>query len=106
MTITNQLAAAQSYTELWQALTPGAATPPMSQFILWAGQHEEGQVVRGINRAVAKARTMQGRGTPMTVEDAARYASSVMRHESLGEMRHKPNSIGCGGANSHSAISA
>ena len=89
MTITNQLAAAQSYAELWQALTPDAAIPPIPQFILWAGQHEEGQIVRGINRAVAKARAMQARGTPMSIDDAARYASSVMHHESMGEMRHK-----------------
>jgi len=90
MTITNQFTAAQSYAELWQALTPDAAIPPREQFILWAGQHTEGQIVRGINRAVAKARTMQARGTPMLLDDAARYASSVMRHESLGEQKHPP----------------
>jgi hypothetical protein len=92
MTITNQLAAAQAYADLWLALAPGAETPPMSQFILWAGQHREAQIARGINRAAAKSRTMQARGTPMSIEDAARYASSVMRHESLGERKLNPRS--------------
>jgi hypothetical protein len=103
MTITNQLAAATEYAALWQAMTPGAEIPPMSQFIVWAGQHKERPVVRGITRAVAKARAMQSAGTPMTVDDAARYASSVMRHESLGERKLTPNLIGCGGAKPHFA---
>ena len=91
-TLTNQLAAAQSYADLWLALTPGAAIPPREQFILWAGQHLEAHVVRGINRACAKSRTLQARGTPMSVDDAAKYASSVMRNESLGQRKLIPRS--------------
>lgn len=88
MTVTEQMAAADQYQKLWQALMPDKPAPDMDQFLLWAGRHQSEIVVRGINRAAAKTRKLRDTPTPMTRFDAMKYAASVMKNESLGIRRH------------------
>jgi hypothetical protein len=69
-------------------LMPDLGTPEMNTFMLWAGRYTEELVVRGLNRAAGKLRRMKSMSQPMTLDDAVRYAASVMKNESLGVRRH------------------
>jgi hypothetical protein len=89
MTVTQQIEAAEQYSMLWRALMPESEAPGTDQFLLWAGQHPDAIASRGINRAAAKVRKMRDTPTPMTLDDAIRYAASVMKNESLGIRRHR-----------------
>jgi len=84
MTVIQQITAAHEYAELWRALMPSSELPGMDQFLLWTGRYSGDLVSRGINRAAGKVRKLSDTDKPMTSEDAARYASSVMRNELLG----------------------
>jgi len=84
MTVTQQLSAAKEYAQLWSVLMPYLDAPPESQFAMWAGLHTSELVVLGLNRAARKSRRMLDAGLPMATEDAAKYASSVMKNELLG----------------------
>lgn len=89
MTVAEQMAAANQYAELWSALMPHAAAPGIDQFVFWAGRYDDDLVSRGINRAAGKLRKMRDTQQPMTLDDAVRYASSVMKNELLGIQRHE-----------------
>jgi hypothetical protein len=93
MTVTQQMAAAEQYAQLWTALMPESEVPGTDQFLLWAGQHSENIVTRGINRAAAKVRKMRDTAKPMTLDDAMKYAASVMKNESLGIRQHKTREL-------------
>lgn len=84
MTVKEQLSAAREYAELWTALIPDLAAPPTDTFVRWAGAYAPDLVSLGINRAGRKYRKLKDTVTPMTAEDAEKYASSVMKNESLG----------------------
>lgn len=84
MTIQEQMTAAAEFAELWQALMPGTPPPRKEQFVLWAGNYTVTQVTRGINGAARKLRAMRNISQPMASDDVARYASSIMRNESMG----------------------
>lgn len=90
MTVQQQMTKAEQFEQLWQALMPDIAPPDRQQFLLWAGAYSDDQVSRGITRAGIKVR--KSRGTPgvMTANEAARYATSVMRNEMMGIQRHAP----------------
>jgi hypothetical protein len=88
MTATEQMQAAEEYKVLWQGLMPDEQAPDTDQFLLWAGQHQNEIVVRGINRAAAKTRKLRDTPQPMSRYDAMKYAASVMKNESLGIRRH------------------
>jgi hypothetical protein len=90
MTIAEQLNRAEQYRALWVALMPEVQQPSTDQFLLWAGQHSEDLVSRGVNRAARKSRKLRDTSEPMTTLDAVRYASSVMKNESIGSRSH-PN---------------
>lgn len=83
MTVANQMEAAHQYAQLWAALMPDFELPATDQFTLWAGQYPDEIVSRGINRAAGKRRKLRDT-RPMTLIEAVRYASSVMRNEALG----------------------
>ena len=87
MTVTEQMTKAPEYAELWRTLMPDCDEPGVDQFGLWAGQYPEHIIVRGVNRAAAKRRKLRDTSRPMTAQEAVRYASSVMKHESLGIRR-------------------
>lgn len=91
MTVQQQMTAATSFTELWKAIMPDLEAPNRQQFLLWAGMYSEELVSRGISRAAAKSRRMSQSGATMTVDEAIRYASSVMKNELLGIRRHGTN---------------
>jgi len=84
MTVEEQMKAAEQFAELWKALMPDFAVPERQQFLLWVGTYSEELVSRGINRAGCKRRKMRDTSTPMTVDEAIRYAASVMKNETLG----------------------
>ena len=84
MTVQEQMQTAEQFAELRKALMPDFAVPDRQQFLLWTGTYNEDLVSRGINRAACKRRKMRDTGTPMTVDEAIKYASSVMRNETLG----------------------
>jgi hypothetical protein len=84
ITVKEQLSAAREYAELWAALMPDLAAPPTDTFVRWAGAYTSDLVSLGINRAGRKYRKLKETTTPMTTEDTERYASSVMKNESLG----------------------
>ena len=88
MTFKEQLAVASDAEQLWKVLMPQMQKPEQDTFMLWAGRYPEPVIQRGINRAAGKSRKMATTGQPMTAEDAARYASSVMRNETLGIRNH------------------
>ena len=88
MTAQQQLTAAQQYIQLWKALLPESAVPEHQQFLLWAGTYPDALVSRGITRAAAKTRRMRYSETPLNLEAAVRYATSVMKNETLGVRRH------------------
>jgi hypothetical protein len=90
VTIAEQLNAAEQYRALWAALMPYLEEPATDQFLLWAGQHSEELVARGVNRAARKYRKLRDTKEPMTSADAVKYASSVMKNESIGKRAH-PN---------------
>lgn len=87
MTVSEQVQAANQYAELWRLMMPDMGPPGADQFLLWAGRYSDDLVSRGINRAAGKYRKMRD-SQPMTLDDAIRYASSVMKNESLGLRRH------------------
>jgi hypothetical protein len=82
-----QLQLATEFRNLWKGLLPSFEVPGDDQFLLWADVHSPELVTHGINRAARKARKMAEASTPMTMNDAARYASSVMNNESKGLRR-------------------
>lgn len=82
--IEQQLLTAEKCSQLWALLMPTLIPPDQAQFLVWAGMYEEPTVVRALSRAAAKVRRTQGTTSPMTDIDAVRYASSVMRHETMG----------------------
>ena len=83
----NPLQSAKQYQQLWITLLPQHEAPEMSQFVMWAGTYPDALITRGIARAASKAQKLAPTA-PMTAEDAAKYASSVMRNESLGIRQH------------------
>ena len=87
MTVSEQKTSAAEFMELWQALMPGTAVPGQDQFLVWAGIYTNGQVSRGINGAARKLRAMRNVSRSMTPVDIAKYATSIMKHESLGQRR-------------------
>jgi|SRR5579875_77977 len=91
----NVVEQAREYQKLWQTMIH-LGSPPLEQFVIWASLHTERHITRGISRTAAKARTMAQTHTPMTVDDAAMYASSVMKHERLGNRCHTPRSTTTG----------
>lgn len=84
MTFQEQSKLADQCAELWRTIMPEVAAPGKSQFLIWIGTFPESAVLRGINRAGAKVLRMKDTRTPMTANDAHRYASSVMRSETQG----------------------
>ena len=88
MTVQQQMTTAEQFTELWKALLPDCAMPTRQQFLIWAGTYSDDLVSRGINRAAAKVRKMRDT-SPMSTDDAIRYATSVMKNEFLGILRHE-----------------
>jgi hypothetical protein len=88
MTVQQQITSAVQFAEFWKLLMPEVAMPERQQFLMWAGTYNEELVSRGITRAAAKFRKMKGTDTPMSADDAIRYASSVMKNESLGRRAH------------------
>jgi hypothetical protein len=90
VTIDDQMVAAEQYEALWVGLMPDDDAPDEDQFLLWAGQYSEELVARGINRVARKYRKLRDTSEPMSVNDAIRYASSVMKNEALGIRQH-PN---------------
>ncbi len=90
MTVQQQITKAEQFQQLWQALMPDIPAPDRQQFLLWAGAYSDDQVSRGINRAGIKVRKLRGTTGAMTGEEAARYATSVMRNEMLGIQHHEP----------------
>jgi len=91
VTVNEQMATAAQFRYLWTALMPNLQVPPSQQFLVWSGTYPPELVSRGINRATGKVRKMLGTATPMTSDDAMRYATSVMRNELLGVPRHVGN---------------
>jgi hypothetical protein len=91
MTAQKQIEAASSFAQLWQELLPNQELPTRQQFLMWAGIYTDEQISRGITRAAAKSRRMDASGTPMSADDCARYATSVMKNELLGIQRHEPS---------------
>jgi hypothetical protein len=89
MTIQQQIETAERFAALWRLLMPELPAPDREQFLVWAGVYEEALVSRGINRAGAKVRKLRASATPMTSNDAERYANSVMRNEAMGIRRHE-----------------
>jgi hypothetical protein len=87
MTVTQQLSAAKEYAQLWSVLMPYLRPPEESQFAMWAGLHSPELISQGINRAARKSRKMLDTDSPMSTEDAAKYASSVMTNELLGHRK-------------------
>jgi hypothetical protein len=87
MTVTQQLSAAKEYAQLWDVLMPYLPSPEESQFAMWAGLHTPELVSQGINRAARKSRRMLDTDSPMSTEDATKYASSVMKNELLGHRK-------------------
>jgi hypothetical protein len=87
MTIAEQTVAAHRYAGLWRALMPDIETPGDDQFMMWAGNYKESQITRGINGAARKFRAMRNISQPMTADDVARYATSIMRNEAMGVRR-------------------
>jgi len=87
MTTQEQLSLADQYATLWRGLLPQDGMPPLDQFLYWSGKFTEELVVRGINRAARKVRKLRDTSTPMTLDAAIRYASSVMINETLGKHR-------------------
>jgi hypothetical protein len=94
MTTQEQLSLADQYANLWRGLLPQDGAPPLDQFLYWSGKFPEELVVRGINRAARKVRKLRDTTTPMTLDAAIRYASSVMTHEMLNERRFSTNTTG------------
>jgi hypothetical protein len=78
---------AREFGELWGALFPDFGTPNRDQLLLWAGTHPQARVVHGINRTAKKARKLRDTACPMSLTDAVRYASSVMKNEKCGFRR-------------------
>jgi hypothetical protein len=87
MNVKRQLALATSFGGLWHQLMPEFAAPDRDQLLLWAGTYTEQDVVHGINRAARKSRKLRDTDSPMTLTDAIRYASSVMKNEKCGFRR-------------------
>lgn len=92
MNVNHQLRLATNYGALWQQLMPEMDAPGRDQLLLWAGTHPEDRVVHGINRAARKSRKLRDTASPMSLIDAVRYASSVMRNEKCGYRRF-PNGV-------------
>ena len=95
--VQQQMTSADQFGGFWKLLMPDSAVPGRQQFLIWAGTYSEELVTRGINRAAAKFRKMKCTETPMSLEDAVRYASSVMKNELLERRAHSnKNSEGRG----------
>jgi len=71
--------------ELWRALLPNCEAPPFEQFVRWLGSYDEQIINRGIRRASSKLYKTTREGQIMTPADCFAYATSVMRHEALGQ---------------------
>ena len=84
MNVETQMRLAQEYAELWRALFTELGSPDSTQFVFWAGTHVEARVVHGFNRAAKKVRKLRDSDRPMTLDDAVRYASGVMKNEKCG----------------------
>ncbi len=80
MNIQEQKAAVQAAQELWALVLPNVEPPDPYRFWTWATTFPASAVTRGITRAAAKHRKMSY-SSPMTAEETARYASSVIRNE-------------------------
>lgn len=92
MNLQQQTAAAAEFNELWRAVMPKTTPPSEDQFLLWAGNFTNAQVMAGINGAARKLRAMQNVSRTMTPDDVARYASSIMTHEARRLRRHTVSS--------------
>jgi hypothetical protein len=90
MTVREQLEVAEQYAALWRALMPESEVPGAGQFLLWIGRYPNELVQHGINRAAGKSRKLLNTAATMTLEEKIRYASSVMKNESLGRRQHNP----------------
>jgi hypothetical protein len=88
MTVSEQMNAANQYASLWKSLMPDFGLPGIDQFTFWAGRYSDDLVSRGINRAAGKFRKLRNTPEYMSLEDAVKYASSVMKNEALGIRRH------------------
>lgn len=83
MNVTRQQKLSSKLSGLWHQLMPEIGTPEQQQFLIWSGAYLEHQVVHGMNRAARKALKLKDTSTPMTLEQAIQYASSVMKNEKL-----------------------
>jgi hypothetical protein len=81
MTIQEQTAAVEEAQQLWALVLPDVQAPDSFRFWTWATTFPAAAVTRGITRSAAKHRKMSYSSTPMTAEETARYASSVIRNE-------------------------
>ena len=94
MNVTRQLKTALKLRNLWsQLMNTSIGTPDQQQFLIWSGAYLEHQVVHGINRAARKYLMLKDTSTPMTLEQAIQYASSVMKNEKLGHRDFKEESL-------------
>jgi hypothetical protein len=83
MNVTRQQRLASKLSGLWNQLMPEIGTPEQQQFLIWSGAYLEHQVVHGMNRAARKALKLKDTSTPLSLTEAVRYASSVMKNEKL-----------------------
>jgi hypothetical protein len=84
MTFQEQNRLAGECGELWRTIMPDVPAPDKSQILIWLGMYPEPVVLRGINRAGAKAIRMKQTHIPMNANQLHRYASGVMRSEAQG----------------------
>jgi len=88
VTITQQMRAADEYTKLWTLLMPHTPPPGNDQFLVWCGNYTSKQITKGINGAARKQRAMLSASQTMATDAVAAYASSIMKHEVLGQRCH------------------
>ncbi len=91
--IQEQKTATEAAQELWTLVLPDVEPPGAHQFFLWTDRFLPEVVTRGIVRAAAKYKKMSRTLTPMTSEDAHRYASSVMKHEAALHYQSEDSTI-------------
>jgi hypothetical protein len=81
MTIAEQMKAAEEAREFWKAMLPNVEPPEIRSFLLWTGVVDSAIVAHAISRVAAKFTKMQNTAAPMTVNDAYRYCTAVIRDE-------------------------
>lgn len=84
LSISEQLELATNLGTFWHQLMPDLGTPDREQLLLWAGSYTEKNAVYSINRAARKVLKLRDTDAPMTLTDAIKYASSVMKNEKCG----------------------